>query len=231
MTTVEKTRESQYQRCLELRDRFGIATLGLMTNQGWHDDPKHLLFVLSRYKFVAKMLSGKKHVLEVGCADAFGTRLVLQEVGQLTAIDFDQVFLNDVLRRMDDRWRFEVRLHDILDGPPPGSYDAAYSLDVLEHIPRDREREFVANIAHTLPKHGVLIVGSPSQLSQAYASPLSKAGHVNCKTQPELRTLLAAFFETVFVFGMNDEVVHTGFGAMSHYLFAIACGKRDSSGA
>jgi hypothetical protein len=25
---------------------------------------------------------------------------------------------------------------------------------------------------------------------------------------------------------MNDEVVHTGFYPMCHYLFALACGKR-----
>ncbi len=29
-------------------------------------DPKHLAFVLSRYKFVAKMLEGRSSVLEVG---------------------------------------------------------------------------------------------------------------------------------------------------------------------
>lgn len=44
----EKTREPQYQICVELRDRQGITRLGLMSNQGWHDDPRHLVFVLSR---------------------------------------------------------------------------------------------------------------------------------------------------------------------------------------
>src|SRR5579872_3673911 len=95
------TREPQYQRTLEIAIAQGLTTLGLMTNQVWQDDPRRLLITLSRYKFVAKMLSGKQHVLEVGCADAFGTRIVQQEVTHLTATDFDQVFVDDVLRRMD----------------------------------------------------------------------------------------------------------------------------------
>jgi hypothetical protein len=74
--TEAKTREPQYQVCVELEQRQGLTRLGLMSNQVWHDDPRRLLFLLSRYKFVAKMLSGRRHVLEVGCADAFGTRVV-----------------------------------------------------------------------------------------------------------------------------------------------------------
>ncbi|MCA6302689.1 MAG: hypothetical protein IM629_12150, partial [Phenylobacterium sp.] len=34
------------------------------------------------------------------------------------------------------------------------------------------------------------------------------------------------FFSNVFLFSMNDEVVHTGFAPMAHYLFAIGAGKR-----
>ena len=87
------TKEPQYARALDLAREGIVTTLGLMTNQAWADDPKHLLFTLARYKFVAKMLSGRKHVLELGCADAFGTRLVLQEVQRLTASDFDPMFV------------------------------------------------------------------------------------------------------------------------------------------
>src|SRR5262252_1347671 len=88
-----RTREPQYQRTLEIASEKGLTTLGLMTNQVWEDDPRHLVFTLARYKFVSKMLSSRKHALEVGCADAFATRLVQQEVGKVTATDFDQTFV------------------------------------------------------------------------------------------------------------------------------------------
>lgn len=227
----EKTREPQYQRCVDLRDKHGLTRLGLMTNQDWYDDPKHLVFVLSRYKFVAKMLSGRQNVLEVGCGDAFGTRIVLHEVKQLTAVDFDPVLVKDAIERMEERWKFDCRVHDILAGPVEGVFDGAYTLDVLEHIPQEHEHRFVSNIVHSLTEHGVLIIGTPSIQSQKYTSPLSKEGHVNCKDHQELKDLMSHFFHNVFVFSMNDEVVHTGFYPMAHYLWALCVGpKREDIG-
>lgn len=224
----KQTREPQYQRCMELDERLGPARLGMMSGQTWHDDPRRLLFVLARYKFVARMLRGRNDVLEVGCADAFGSRVVRQEVARLTAVDFDPVFIDNARDVADADWPIELRVHDILDGPVEGEFDAAYSLDVLEHIPPQRERDFVSHIVQSLSPRGVLIVGSPSLQSQVYASELSRAGHVNCKDEAGLRRLLDDFFEHVFVFSMNDEVVHTGFTPMAHYLLALCCGIRTA---
>src|SRR5437867_13226047 len=95
-----RTREPQYQFEVDMARRDGIARLGIMSNQRWRDDPRGLLFILSRYKFVAKMLSGKQRVVEIGCADAFGTRVVQQEVSSVTASDFDPVFIEDARSRM-----------------------------------------------------------------------------------------------------------------------------------
>ena len=222
----EQTREPQYQVQVKLRETKGLTRLGLVTNQVWHDDPRRLLFVLARYKFVSKMFSGKKKVLEVGCGDAFGTRIVLQEVGQICAVDFDPVFIRDAQERMEEKWQFDCKVHDMLSGPVEGGFDAAYSLDVIEHIPVEHEDTFVANLAGSLSNDGVLLIGTPSLQSQTYASPPSKEGHINCKDQAELKKLLLKHFENVFVFSMNDEVVHTGFSAMAHYLFALCANKK-----
>ncbi len=220
------TREEQYAVTLRYREEHGLESLGLMTNQAWRDDPKRLAFTFARYKFVAKMLSGCENVLEVGCADAFATRIVVQEVRRLTAVDFDPLFVEDVRARMDDRWRFECFVHDVLQAPVPGEFDGVYALDVLEHIEPANEARFLRNMALSLRPHGTLIVGMPSLESQAYASAISKQGHVNCKTMPDLKQLLSQFFHNVYMFSMNDEVVHTGYYKMAHYLLAVCCGKR-----
>jgi hypothetical protein len=151
---------------------------------------------------------------------------VQQAVKSLSATDFDEVFVEDVKARMVDRWRFPVFTHDLLAGPISGRYDGVYALDVLEHIqPRD-EMTFLTNAFAPLTEHGVGIIGIPSLESQLHASPTSKAGHVNCKSLPELRDTMRTLFHNVFMFSMNDEVVHTGYHPMAHYLFAVCAGKR-----
>ncbi|KPH79608.1 class I SAM-dependent methyltransferase [Bosea vaviloviae] len=224
---TQKTKEPQYQVIVEAATKRGVETFGLRSSESWHEDPKHLVFRLARYKFVAKMFSGREHVLEVGCGDAFGTRIVQAEVGKLTGIDFDPVFIDDVNARMVDRWKFDAKVHDMLDGPVPGEFDGVYALDVLEHIDPAQEKLFLKNSFAPLGKDGAGIIGLPSLESQPYASPQSKAGHVNCKSAPELKKLMQEYFHNVFVFSMNDEVVHTGFHKMANYVFAIGAGKRD----
>ncbi len=227
MSEKIETRESQYSVCLDADKANGRQRFGIMANQAWHDDPRRLAFTCARYKFASKMLSGKSHVLEVGCADAFGTRIVRQEVESLTAIDFDPIFVNDAKETMSKKWSYEVLEHDILSKPVSGAFDGAYSLDVLEHIPAAQEDAFLRNISSSLTVDGVVIIGMPSLESQQYASPQSKEGHVNCKSGNELRKLLSHYFHNVFLFSMNDEVLHTGFSPMAHYLFVLCCMKKD----
>lgn len=227
--TANRTREPQYQHSVTIRDEEGFARLGMSANQAWRDDPRHLLFTLARYKFVAKMLQGRRSALEVGCGDGFATRLVLQEVPSITAIDFDPVFVEDAKDQMTDAWRFDCRVHDILQSPVEGEFEAAYSLDVFEHIPADDENRFFENVVASLTERGVFLVGTPSLESQAHASPASKEGHVNCKTGEQLTELCSKHFHDVFLFSMNDEVVHTGFNRMAHYLFTLCCGPRISA--
>ena len=224
---ADKTYEPQYQAHVALRDAKGLSRLGLRANAAWHADPKRLGIVLSRYKFVAKMLSGKTRVLEVGVGDAWASRVVKQEVGTLVGIDIDPVFVDDAFAGMEDPWGFECRVHDMLEGPVTPPFDAAYALDVIEHIPVTDEDRFIANIAASLVRPGVAIFGLPSLESQKYASQVSREGHVNCKSAPDLKRLMQRHFHDVFIFSMNDEVVHTGFYALAHYLFALCVGTRS----
>ena len=180
-----KSKEPQYQFEVDMALRDGFSRFGFMSNQTWKDDPRRLLFLLSRYKFVAKMLSGKKRVVEIGCTDAFGTRLVSQEGCRVTACDFDPVFIEDAQARMQaDGWACDTRVHDILTGPvPPGDFDAAYTLDVFEHIVPEKATTFVGNIARSLCRAGVarqtlvslavfFVAHVPSGLSTALAAGL-----------------------------------------------------------
>ena len=226
---MARTVERQYDSHIELKETKGLTQLGVEKNANWFSDPKRLVFVLSRYKFVAKMLAGKNRVLEIGCGDAFPVRIVLQEVGAVHAVDIDPLFIQDANERMEPKWPFTCAVHDIIAGPLAEQFDAAYSLDVLEHIAPEHEHEFLKNTVNSLTPKGVLIVGMPSLESQSYASPLSKIGHINCKSGPNFKALMGEYFDNVFMFSMNDEVVHTGYQPMAQYLFALCTGIKEPS--
>lgn len=191
----------------------------------WKADPKHLLFVLARYKFVAKMLEGFSQVLEVGCGDAFASAVVRQHVGNLVCTDIDPALIGIAVAR-DKPYPGEYRCHDMVkaplyltDYPMLGRFTAAYSLDVLEHIRPEDEPAFLKNLADSVDR--VAIIGTPSLESQPYASENSRRGHINCKTAGQLRDAIREHFGTVFCFGMNDETLTTGFEAMRHYNFCV----------
>jgi 2-polyprenyl-3-methyl-5-hydroxy-6-metoxy-1,4-benzoquinol methylase len=220
--STRRTKDPVNQPNIAFAEKRGAVSLGLLKSREWIEDPRRFLFSQSRYKFVSKMLSGRKRVLEIGCGDAFNAPIVMQEVRHLTVTDFDEEFIADAKARMPPEYAYEARVHNFLNGPLADTFDAAYSLDVLEHIDSAQERTFMGSIATCLTFDAIMIIGMPSLESQAYASPGSKAGHVNCKTGPDLKKLMETYFHSVFMFAMNDEVIHTGFHKMAHYLLAVA---------
>src|SRR6185436_11685804 len=142
--------------------------------------------------------------------------------------DFDPVFIERNRQRTNLKWPITFKVHDMLARPLAENFDGVYAIDVIEHIPAEHEDRFVGNLAASLNPQGVCLIGSPSLQSQAYATKASKAGHVNCKDAHGLKLLMSKFFHNVFIFSMNDEVVHTGYHPMAHYLWALCCHRKSA---
>ena len=176
------------------------------------------------------MFAGFGSVIEVGCADAFGTRIVAQSVERVVATDVDPIFIEDCnARAVDYRYSISFKELDVLDSAQllPQIFDGIYALDVFEHIDPNYEDSFISNCSKMLSDAGVMICGIPSLESQKYASPPSKEGHVNCKSGEDFKVLFSKHFANVFLFSMNDEVVHTGFSPMANYLLVLCCGPKN----
>ncbi len=200
--------------------------LGPWTSYSLMYDPKHLAFVLSRYKFVSKMLQGSERVMEIGSGDGIGLSLVAQTVKQLYAVDWDRRLLDGNARRLKHLCNVSYVLVDLNKESPSLKVDAAYWVDVLEHLDSATESIVIENILRCLPDDGVLITGMPNKTAAQYASRQSKGLHINLKTPEELRALMQRYFRNVFMFGMNDEVLHTGYDPMCHYIWSLAVGVR-----
>ena len=189
--------------------------------------PRHLLFTLSRYKFASKLLPvGKKiRVLELGCQEGLGTLMLAENGHDILAVDFDEIAIRHAKKSID-KPNISV-IHDNFLGQKYGSFESVICLDVIEHIPQKKENTFFVTVLKNLDKNGILILGTPNKTADKYASKYSRIGHINLYNAERLNTIVSKYFNNVFIFGMNDEVLHTGFHPMCHYLFALGCCPRE----
>jgi len=200
--------------------------LGPWTSYSLMHDPKHMAFVLSRYKFCGKMLAGKERVLEVGCGDGFGAPIVAAEVGKLHCVDWEPRNIEGNRRRLPFLANTTFEVLDVSTKKPLGNYDGIFNIDVIEHLEPEYEKSFMENMTAVLDPQGVLIVGTPNESASQYATHRSDHQHINLKSGKTLKELMLRYFQNCFVFSMNDEVIHTGYYPMAHYLFAVGVGKR-----
>lgn len=221
-----KTADALYRELVEQYFDTPEIPLGPWTSYSLMYDPKHLAFVLPRYKFVAKMLQGCDRVMEIGSGDGFGLSVVAQTVRHLYAVDWDRRLLDGNARRLKHLTNVSYVMADLNSEAPDLEVDAAYWIDVLEHLDAATESTVIQHIVDCLPDDGVLITGTPNKTASQYASPQSTALHINLKTMDELRALMQRYFRNVFMFGMNDEVLHTGYAPMCHYMWSLAVGVR-----
>jgi len=190
------------------------------------NDFKHLAFSSSRYKFAAKMIENNKHehILELGCSDGFATVIFSQLGAKVTAIDFDEEAINFA---QQNKYDSNIEFHcDNFLGKRYGEYNAVVSLDVIEHIEQQNEAIFFQTVCDNLLPDGVLVLGTPNITSALYASERSNKSHINLYDHKRLSNLVSNYFNNIFVFGMNDEIVHTGFLPMAHYLMVVAAYKK-----
>ena len=226
---VKKSAEEAHRNAVLAQTQNERISLGPYASHSLRTDPKHMCFVLSRYKFFAKLLEGKQKVLEIGCGDAIGLPIVAQAVGRIYATDWDAAIIEENKRRASFISNCTFSQFNIAAGPFSETLDAVYLLDVIEHVEPSEEQRMMEHIVKSLSQTGVCLIGTPNKEASRFASPQSEVGHINLKTHKDLRALMDRYFSNVFLFSMNDEVVHTGFYPMAHYLMAMGVGLRVSS--
>lgn len=219
--------EEAYREGTEYQFDTQELQLGPWTSYSLIHDPKHMAFVLARYKFCAKMLQGKKSVMEIGPGDGFGLPMIAQAAEQVYAVDWDDRLLEGNARRLAHLKNVTYLHLDLNNQTPDVTVDAAFNVDVIEHLEPPTEATFIENIVDCLTPSGVLITGTPNITASQYASPRSLVQHINLKSMDTLRELMERYFENVFMFGMNDEVLHTGYAPMCHYIWSVAVGVRS----
>ena len=229
MEKIQKKQEQAFKEGTDYQFATKKIELGPWTSFSLLNDPIHMCFVLSRYKFCAKMLKGKKRILEIGCGDAFGIPIAAQNAEYILGIDVDDRLIEDNKIRLEElckRGNIEFRKMNICEEYPNEKFDAAFSIDVIEHLDENLDNPFMENTCSALKNNGVCIVGTPNITARKYATKRSAVQHINLKSHKTLKELMGKYFKNVFMFSMNDEVVHTGYEKMAHYIFGVGTGKK-----
>jgi len=219
-----KCAEKAYHEGTDYQFKTEELKMGPWTSYSLINDPKHMCFVLARYKFCAKMLEGKEKVMEVGSGDGFGLPIIAQAVKKVYACDWDKRLLDGTAKRLKHLKNIEYLHIDLNKNSPKVLVDGIFLIDVIEHLDPRKEKIFLNNIVKCLKPRGVLILGTPNITASEHATPRSRVQHINLKSNKSLRELMEKYFENVFMFGMNDEVLHTGYGPMCHYIWAVGAG-------
>ncbi|WP_320173213.1 class I SAM-dependent methyltransferase [Maridesulfovibrio sp.] len=187
-------------------------------------DPKRLAFVLARYSFAAQMTTDCGSILELGCSEGIGASMLHGGTKPYLGMDLDTPAIETAQNNFaTDTVRFKNENFLNMD---EGKFEAVVSLDVVEHISKGADEDaFFKTIYDNITANGVCVIGTPNITSTPYASPESMRGHVNMFDAKRLKSTSENYFKNVFIFSMNDEVVHTGYHPMAHYLFAVGCNK------
>ncbi len=176
-----------------------------------------LLRTMARYKFVGNLIKDKD-VLDIGCGEGLGTWMLRKYCKSIEGIDVDKDAIDWAKKHYKE---VNFTCNNILSYTPRTDFDSIICIDFIEHIPKKDEPKLMYYIVENLSDSGFCIIGTPNKEMKKYESEAAKAGHINMYTHERLEKLMKKYFQNVFIFGMNDEVVYTGFKPMCQYLFAI----------
>ena len=195
-----------------------------------HKSPRRMLFALSYYKFALKLIGKNKKILDVGCNEGLGTFLLSKESRLVKGIDFDNEAISYAKENFSSK-KLIFSVQDVFNFKSDNQWDAVVSFDVIEHIFPHNAINFLSKISSFLKHDGIMIIGTPSFISQKFASKVTKEGHVNIYSHERLIIEMRKFFKFVFVFPAHDEIVHTGFLPLAHYYIVVGCKKilKDSN--
>ncbi|MEI6531405.1 MAG: class I SAM-dependent methyltransferase [Chlamydiota bacterium] len=223
---IKKEEKSNWECVSSLIKDQKPMILGKYASYWFFKTPRRMLHSMSYYKFAAKMIGSGKYVLDIGCNEGLGTYLLAKECGFAKGMDFDEEAIAIAQANFKDK-KVEFEVGDFLLSPHLGMWDAVTNFDVIEHIFPDHVDAFWKGLVASINPEGIAIIGTPSLISQQYASEVSKKGHVNVYTPERLEEEMRQHFTHVFMFSAHDEIVHTGYPALAHYLIAVGCKKKS----
>jgi SAM-dependent methyltransferase len=179
--------EDTGERVIPENSDKGFARVNLVRHQVAH------LYAIGRMRRA-------RRVLDVGCGTGYGTAMVASRVGEVVGIDMsEEAVAWTRSRNRLPNVEFMAMPATELDFPA-GSFDAAYSIQVVEHI--EEIELLLSEVVRVLRPGGTFVVATPNRLTYS-PNGLHNPFHVREYDAGELRDLLVPHFREVEVTGLH----------------------------
>ncbi len=213
--------EKRMEQVKETRKDFAL-TLCPYYSYEILNEPRSYLFRMARYKVASSMLPKDRNIdiLELGCGEGIGSIFLAENGHRVTAIDIDEEYIKNAKKNINND-NIDFICEDFLS-MEYGKFDAVISLGILHMLDKKDDERFFNTVTANLVKDGMLIISLPNKTASQYASKAGSITNVNMYTGELLYKRLREYFRHVFIFGMNDEVLHTGYYDMCHHFLAVA---------
>lgn len=150
--------------------------------------------------YVIKKIRGARRVLDVGCGTGYGSAMVASRVHEVVGVDnSEEAVAWARAKHQLDNLEFMIMPATKLSFPD-ASFDAAYSIQVIEHI-EDVEL-YLSEVVRVLKPGGRFVLATPNRLTYSPKG-LHNPFHVREYAAKELKELLAPYFREVEVTGLH----------------------------
>ena len=114
---------------------------------------------LGRYFFAADLLKNYQNVLDVACADGYGTKILSENVTHVDGVDRNEKYLNIATSKYNND-NIEYKVIDLDNEVINGLYDGIVCFETLEHL--KYPDKLLNNLYNILDSNGVLILSIPN---------------------------------------------------------------------
>lgn len=117
---------------------------------------------VQRYRAILDLAAGKT-VLDAASGAGYGSRILAERAGLVCGLEIDPEAVAQARERYGDANLFFVQGSVSFLPFPAGTFDLIVSLETIEHLPEETQRQFLGEIKRVLKDAGVLVMSTPDR--------------------------------------------------------------------